>query len=623
MKNLTLLALLCACAGAPAAPPPAASAPAAAPTAAEAKAFVEKVGPELRSAGIRSSTAQWIQNTYINDDTDRAAAQANEAALAAQTQAVKDAARFKDVPGLDPGTARMLENLRVRGAGPSDPAHRLELTTLTTRLSGTYGKGKWCGADGKKECRDLEQLSQLMAKSHDEAALLDAWVGWHTIAKPMRPLYSRRVELLNEGAREIGYANEGDRWRSGYELSPDAFEAEVDRLWGQVKPLYDDLHCYVRGQLQKTYGKDKVKDAAPIPAHLLGNMWAQEWTHVYPLVEPYPAQAALDVDGALLAQKWDWKKMVQTGEGFYTSLGLDPLPATFWERSMFVKPRDREVICHASAWDVQNDNDLRIKMCIKPSEESLQTIHHELGHNYYQHYHYQLPYLLQGGAHDGFHEAIGDSIVLSMTPGYLKQLGLIQSVPGGAGPAGDGRRPEAGASLDDRGLIDVQLKDALTRVAFLPFGLLIDKWRWDVFSGKIKPADYNKSWWELRRKYQGVDAPVARSEEDFDPGAKFHVAANVPYTRYFLARILQFQFHRAMCQAAGFQGPLHECSVYGNKAAGARLKAMLELGRSKPWPEALQAMTGQREMDGSALLDYFAPLQKWLKAQNAGQKCGW
>ena len=344
-----------------------------APTAEEAKAFVAKTADELQRLGTNSAVAQWVKSTFITDDTERMAATADEVLLSYQTQAVKDAARFKGVKDLDPVTGRMLENLRNRGAGPSDPAHRLELTALSTRLSGAYGKGKWCGADGKKE--------------------------W------------------------------GDRWRSGYDLLPDAFETETDRLWGQVKPLYDDLHCYVRRQLQKTYGKEKVPDGAPIPAHLLGNMWAQEWTHIYPLVEPYQAQASLDVDSELLAQKWDWKKMVQTGEGFYTSLGLDPLPASFWERSMFVKPRDREVICHASAWDVQNDNDLRIKMCIQPTEESLQTIHHELGHNYYQHSHYQLPYLLQGGAHDGFHEAIGDSIVLSMTPGYLKQLGLIQSVP--------------------------------------------------------------------------------------------------------------------------------------------------------------------------------------------------
>jgi len=422
----------------------------------------------------------------------------------------------------------------------------------------------------------------------------------------MRPLYARRVELLNEGARDVGYANEGDRWRSGNDLPPDAFEKEANRLWDQVKPLYDDLHCYVRAQLQKTYGKERVPDGAPIPAHLLGNMWAQEWTNIYPLVEPYQEKQNLDVDGALVSQKWDWKRMVKTGESFYTSLGLDPLPSTFWERSMFLKPRDREVICHASAWDVQNDNDLRIKVCIKPTEEDLQMIHHELGHNYYQHYHYKLPFLLQGGAHDGFHEAIGDSIVLSMTPGYLQKLGLIDKAP-----------------ADEKGLIDVQLKDALTRVAFLPFGLLIDQWRWAVYSGKIQPADFNKTWWELVRKYQGIAPAVGRTEEDFDPGAKFHVAANVPYMRYFLARILQFQFHRAMCQAAGFKGPLHECSVYSSKVAGERLRAMLALGRSKPWPEALFTMTGSREMDGGGLLDYFAPLQKWLKEQNAGQKCGW
>jgi peptidyl-dipeptidase A len=265
------------------------------------------------------------------------------------------------------------------------------------------------------------------------------------------------------------------------------------------------------------------------------------------------------------------------------------------------------VVCHASAWNVGIENDLRIKMCIKVTQEDLQTLHHELGHNYYEHYYYTLPTMLyHRGANDGFHEAIGDSLVLSMTPSYLKQLGLLEAVPS-----------------DRKSLIDVQMKDALTRIAFLPFGKLIDQWRWDVYSGKTRPAEYNRAWWELRQKYQGVAAPLPRSEEDFDPGAKFHVAASVPYTRYFLARILEFQFHRALCKAAGFSGPLHECSVYGNRAAGERLRAMLALGQSKPWQDALEAMTGSREMDASAILDYFAPLQTWLKEQNQGRRCGW
>jgi peptidyl-dipeptidase A len=400
----------------------------------------------------------------------------------------------------------------------------------------------------------------------------------------------------------------GDMWRAGYDMPPEQFEKDTDRLWSQVKPLYDDLHCYVRAQLQRTYGKDKVPDGKPIPAHLLGNMWAQEWSNVYPLVEPYKGVANLDVDGAMAAQKWDATRTVKTGEAFFTSMGLDPLPKTFWERSQLSKPRDRDVVCHASAWDVTFSDDLRIKMCIRnpPTEEDLTTVHHELGHDYYFHAYYKLPVLYQGGANDGFHEAIGDALVLSMTPAYLKTLGLVPAV-----------------ASDEKSVINVQMKNALAKVAFLPFGKLIDQWRWDVFSGKTPPADYNKAWWALRTKYQGVAPPLARTEQDFDPGAKYHVPGNVPYTRYFLARILQFQFYRSMCQAAGHKGPLHECSFYGSKEAGQRLQKMLAMGASKPWPDALEAMTGQRQMDGNALLEYFKPLQGWLKQQNQGKQCGW
>lgn len=584
----------------------AAAAKAKPPTSDEARAFLKTASAELQRLTTRSQVAEWIKSTYITDDTERLAAEINEELLGYQTRSVKQAARFAGVPGLDADAQRQLLLLRLNGAGPEAPEHLAELTRIAAKLEGLYGKGKWCGADGKASCRDLGKLSDTLAKSRKWDELLDAWAGWHTISREMRPLYARMVELQNEGARGIGFADNGALWRAGYDMPADAFEKETDRLWAQVKPLYDDLHCYVRGKLQKKYGKDKVPDHKPIPAHLLGNMWAQEWGNVYDLVEPYPGVSSINVTKALQSQKWDWKKMVKTGEAFYTSLGLDPLPATFWERSQFVKPADREVVCHASAWNPLVNDDLRIKMCIKPDEEELETIHHELGHNYYEHYYWRLPWLYHGGANDGFHEAIGDSLVLSMTPGYLKKLGLVDKVP-----------------ADQKGLINVQLKDALTRVAFLPFGKLIDQWRWDVYAGRTPPASYNARWWELREKLQGVAAPVARSEADFDPGAKYHVPGNVAYTRYFLARVLQFQFHKAMCQAAGQKGPLHECSIYGSKEAGAKLKAMLELGLSKPWQEALFAMTGAREMDATPILDYFAPLHGWLKEQNKGQQCGW
>jgi peptidyl-dipeptidase A len=389
-------------------------------------------------------------------------------------------------------------------------------------------------------------------------------------------------------------------------MTAEEFEAETERLWGKVKPLYDELHCYVRAQLRKRYGKERIGEKAPIPAHALGNMWAQEWQHVYDLMVPYPGQPSLDVTRKLKAQKIDEKGMVKIGERFFTSLGIDPLPATFWERSLFKKPADREVVCHASAWDIANRDDLRIKMCIEIKEEDLITIHHELGHNYYYHYYYKLPILFQSGANDGFHEGIGDTLALSVTPSYLKTLGLIDRVP-----------------ADDKGAINFLFKQALQKIAFLPFGKLIDQWRWDVFSGKIKPADYNKSWWALRLKYQGVAPSAPRSEADFDPGAKYHVPASVPYTRYFLAQIYQFQFHRALCEASGHKGPLHQCSIYGSKAAGDKLKGMLALGASRPWQEAMHVVTGQRQADPSALLDYFEPLRKWLKEQNKAEVCGW
>lgn len=602
-----------------------AQAPAAKPspsaTAAEAQAFVKKVDTDLRKLWVRQATAQWIKSTYITPDTERNEAALNEDVMAYVTQANKDAQRFKGLK-LDAETERMLYLLRMSTPlpAPSNADKRADLATTAAKLEGMYGSGKICkpgkpGKDGKptEECKDLGDFSAVLSRVGDKKKpatyeeMLEAWTLWHSTSKDMRPHYEKLVSISNEGAKEFGAVDLGDLWRSAYDMPPADFEKETDRLWTQVKPLYDDLHCYVRGRLSKKFGTEKVAASGPIPAHVLGNMWAQEWANVYPLVEPYAGQASLDVTKKLKEQKYDEKKLVKLGESFFTSMGMDPLPESFWKNSQFTKPRDRDVVCHASAWDVGFSNDLRIKMCIKVDEEDLITIHHELGHDYYFMNYFKKPMLFQQGANDGFHEAIGDALTLSITPEYLKSLKLLDSVP-----------------KDDKGLINFQMKDALEKIAFLPFGRMIDQWRWDVFSGKVKPSEYNKHWWDLRLKYQGV-APAGgvRGEEFFDPGAKYHIPANVPYMRYFLARILQFQFHRAMCKAAGHTGPLHTCSIYGNKVAGAKLKAMLEMGASKPWPDALEALTGERQMDATAIIDYFAPLQAWLKEQNKGQQCGW
>jgi peptidyl-dipeptidase A len=470
-------------------------------------------------------------------------------------------------------------------------------------MEGEYGKGKYCPEPGK--CMDLEDITKIMANSRDANQLLDVWRGWHIISRPMRDEFTRYVQLANKGARELGFADTGAMWRSKYDMPPDAFAKELDRLWEQVRPLYVSLHAYVRARLRDKYGPEVVPEKGPIPAHLLGNMWAQEWENIYPFVAPQGADPGYDLTEILKRRNTDYKQMVRYGESFFTSLGFAPLPETFWERSLFLKPRDREVVCHASAWDVDAVDDLRIKMCIDITAEDFRTIHHELGHNFYQRAYNRQPFLFRDSANDGFHEAVGDTIALSVTPEYLVRIGLLDKAPD---------------TSKDVGLL---LARALEKVAFLPFGLLIDQWRWKVFSGEIPPEKYNQAWWDLRLKYQGIAPSVPRSEEDFDPGAKYHVPANYPYMRYFLADILQFQFHRALSKAAGCTGPLHRCSIYGNREAGQRLQSMLELGQSRPWPEALYALTGQHEMDATAIRDYFAPLQTWLDEQNKGKPLGW
>ncbi len=578
-----------------------------APTPEEARAFLERLEPRLRELSVQAARAEWENSTNITDGSERMAAQANEALMAFASEAIEEAARFRDVTGLSAEEARMFELLR-RGASlpaPPDPEKRQELAALATKLESLYAKGKYCKGPEPESCRDLEQLSDVFATSRDYDELYDAWQGWHQVGRELRPLYQRYVSLANEGAQSIGYRDVGELWRAGYDMSPAEFSRMEDALYEQVRPLYEALHCYVRSRLASVYGSERVPPSGLIPAHLLGNMWAQEWASLYPVLEPFRGQGELDVTRALVRQKYDELRMAKLAEGFFVSLGFEPLPATFYERSMFRKPSEREVVCHASAWDVTYDNDLRIKMCIKVTYEDLITIHHELGHNYYFSAYHKLPILFQDGANDGFHEAIGDAVALSITPAYLKQVGLSRSV-----------------AVSEKATINRLLHDALEKVAFLPFGKLIDEWRHRVFSGDIPPERYNTAWWELRAKYQGIGPASPRGEEFFDPGAKYHIPANVPYARYFLSTLLQYQFHRAMCRLSGHEGPLHTCSVYGNKQAGAKLKEMLALGARKPWPDALEVLTGQREIDASALLDYFAPLSAWLNEQNREKTCG-
>ena len=584
------------------------------PTAVEAKRFIEDAESHLAELALRANQAAWVADTYITDDTEALNAEASKN-FAVTLQKFALAARRFDKVALPAATRRKFTLLRLglSAPPPGNPAEATELTKLTIGMEADYGKGSYCPAAGAPtatgkagECLQISELSKVLADSRDPAMLLDAWQGWHRVGAPMRQRYARFAELSNKGARELGFTDAGSMWRSNYDMPPADFEREVDRLWEQVKPLYVALHAYTRAQLVKQYGAQVVPPNGMIPAHLLGNMWAQEWGNIYPLVAPAGGAQTADIGALLRAKNTDVKGMVKYGENFFVSLGFAPLPATFWERSQFIKPRDREVVCHASAWDIDDKDDVRVKMCLSITGEDFVTAHHELGHNFYQRAYKNQPFLFRNGANDGFHEAIGDAIALSITPGYLQQVGLLTT-------------PPPGAEAD----IPLLLRQAMDKVAFLPFGLLVDKWRWQVFDGRTKPATYNADWWALRAKYQGVAPPVARTESDFDPGAKYHVPANTPYMRYFLARVLQFQFYRSLCHEAGYTGPLHRCSFYDSKAAGAKLNAMLASGQSEPWPETLYKLTGSRQLDASAITEYFAPLKTWLDQQNQGKPIGW
>jgi peptidyl-dipeptidase A len=585
-----------------------AAAPAAAQTAADADKFVAGAEKELADFTVFNAQVSWINNTYITEDTDAVAARVGAQGTEMSVRLATQAAKYQGLPGLSFDTKRKLDLLRggLTMPAPTTPGAAEELNVIATKLGSAYGKGKATLHGKPINGSDVEEA---MGTSRNPADLSEMWQSWHhNVGAPMREDYAKMVTIANKGAVELGYTDVGAMWRAQYDMPADDFAKLTDKLWLQVKPLYDSLHCYTRTKLNEKYGDSVQAATGPIRADLLGNMWAQEWGDIYDIVAPKGVgDIGYDTGALLIAKGYDATKMVKTGEGFYSSLGFAPLPSTFWTRSQITKPADREVVCHASAWDVDNVDDLRIKMCTKVNSGDFVTIHHELGHNYYQRAYNKQPFLYLNGANDGFHEAIGDSIALGITPQYLVQIGLLDAAKV---PTPD----------KDLGLL---LRQAMDKVAFLPFGLLVDKWRWGVFNGNITPANYNKAWHDLRLQYQGITPPVARSEAEFDPGAKNHIATNVPYMRYFLARILQFQFYKAACDISGWKGPLHRCSFYGNKAVGARLNAMLAMGASKPWPDALQAYTGKREIDGTAMIAYFQPLMTWLATQNKGKKCGW
>ncbi len=571
--------------------------------------FLLEVEQEYKEEGPIINSASWISSNFITYDSQKVIA---DYGTRYTLKSLENSRRASDFNNVDTTSdkKRMLNILKSSFVMPPpfDSNLAKELSKITTSLEAMYGNGEYCYEDGS--CFDLEAFEAIIDKSRNPEELLSAWKGWHEIGKPMKPMYMRMVEIGNQGSKDLGYKGLSDLWFSKYDMPAEDFLSETDRVWEEVKPLYDALHCHARAKLNDYYGDDIVSDSGPLPVHLLGNMWGQTWSNIYDIIYTEGSKSnSVNVTRIIEEKSLNEIEMVEYAEDFFLSIGFKPLPDTFWERSLFVKPSDRSVVCHASAWNLDPaNNDLRIKMCIQKNEEDFITIHHELGHIFYYQAYNHLPYLFQGGANDGFHEAFGDLLTLSITPDYLMNIDFIS---------------EDEATIAKEDPIGLLMKQALEGVVVIPWALMLDKWRSGVFNGEIDESNLNSSWWNLREQYQGISTSSERSEEYFDPGAKYHIPGNTPYTRYYLARIMQYQFHEALCKEMGFDGPLHECSIYGSKTAGEKIISTMALGESQPWQDTFENLTGSRQLSGKSILNYYAPLKDWLDDQNKQRTCGW
>lgn len=577
----------------------------------DVETFLERVELEDKTLGPVASSAYWIGSNFITYDSQKVVADYGKRFQLLALERARQAATFDKVLVSEENRRKLnlIKNSFVMPS-PLDDALAGEIAGISAELDAMYGTGQHCFGEG--DCYDLEAFEAVIDNSRDPDELLKAWEGWRNIGKPMKDMYLRMVEIGNLGAKDLGYDGLTDLWFSQYDMPADDFLAETDRVWDELKPLYDALHCHVRNELSEHYGEAVVSKEGSMPAHVLGNMWGQSWANIYDLVyTPDNPTADTNIDLTKILEEKDIGEieMVEIAENFFLSLGFEPLPKTFWERSLFIKPQDHNVVCHASAWDLDSDaNDLRVKMCIERNAEDFSTIHHELGHIFYYQAYSQQPSIFQRGANDGFHEAVGDLLTLSITPDYYHKIGMIT---------------EAEAINAKSDPISLLMQQALDGVVSVPWTLMLDKWRAGVFSGETSEAELNNSWWELREYYQGIEAPRERDADAFDPGAKYHIPGNTPYTRYYLAKILQYQFHESLCNQIGFEGPLHECSIYNNELAGEQLRAMLSLGQSQEWQVALEALTGTRTLSGKSMLNYYKPLKDWLDVQNASRSCGW
>ncbi|KAM6291936.1 angiotensin-converting enzyme 2 [Porphyrio hochstetteri] len=584
----------------------------------EAQRFLEDFNRRVEDISYESSIASWNYNTNITEENANKMNEADSKWSAFYDEASRNASSFPLASIQDDLTRLQIQSLQDRGSSNLSPEKYERLSTVLSKMSTIYSTGTVCKTTEPSECLVLEPgLDIIMANSTDYHERLWAWEGWRAnVGRMMRPLYEEYVDLKNEIATLNNYSDYGDYWRANYEAdypenykySRDQLIKDVEKTFEQIKPLYQQLHAYVRHRLEQFYGPEFISSTGCLPAHLLGDMWGRFWTNLYPLTVPYPAKPNIDVTSTMVLKKWDAMKIFKAAETFFDSIGLYKMTEGFWNNSMLTEPTDnRKVVCHPTAWDL-GKGDYRIKMCTKVTMDDFLTAHHEMGHIEYDMAYSKQPYLLRGGANEGFHEAVGEIMSLSAaTPQHLKSLDLLEPT----------------FQEDEETEINFLLKQALTIVGTMPFTYMLEKWRWMVFRGEITKEEWTKRWWEMKREIVGVVEPVLHDETYCDPAVLFHVSNDYSFIRYYTRTIYQFQFQEALCKAANHNGPLHTCDITNSTAAGTKLRELLELGRTKPWTQALENVTGEKYMNAAPLLHYFEPLYEWLQGNNSGRYIGW
>lgn len=578
-----------------------------------ARDFLTDYNSTAEMVFFETYTASWDYVTNLTDCHQKKEVEASLKTAAFSKRSAMRAREFDDVIESFPeDVQRLLGFISDIGVAALDNDTVQEYNEILGEMNKIYSSTPVCRPDDPSDCLHLEPgLGQIMATSTDWDELVWAWKGFRdAVGIPNKPLFARYVDIANQGARANGYGDLGDSWRSAYS---EDLEDQVYELYNTILPLYKQLHAYVRRKLNGVHGSEHVPLIGHIPANVLGDMWGRFWTNIYPHVVPYPDLPNIDVSDEMVRQNYTVDRMARMADEFFSSMGLFPANDAFWENSMLERPDDgRDVVCHASAWDFYNRVDFRIKMCTEINMEYFLTLHHELGHIQYDMNYKHQPVSFRDGANIAFQEAIGEVMSQSVaTPKHLKEVGLF-----------DGEDDPIEVEKTD---INFLLKMALPTIGTLPFSLALEQWRWDVFSGKTNVNAGTERWWQLKNDLIGVKAPVERTEEDFEAGAMYHIIVTYPFIGYYIRTIIQFQFYQSLCQAANHTGPLHKCDFYRSTEAGEKLAAMLSMGRSKPWPEAMEALTGQREMKADAILEYFQPLMEWLEKTNEenGDVIGW